>query len=102
MSPTSNTISLKILDTDKIIFEGQVNRISSYNDVGPFDIYHMHANFISIIKKEVLLFSQDKLLKKLKIDQAILKIKKDVAEIFLGIDTLMVKEEEGIKQVEKI
>jgi hypothetical protein len=45
---------VKVRDTENIIYEGEVERISSYNEVGPFDIYPMHANFISIIRQELI------------------------------------------------
>ena len=39
-------LQVKIRDTENILFEGESDRISSYNEVGTFDIYHAHANFI--------------------------------------------------------
>ena len=91
-------INLKIRDAETMVFDGDVDRISSYNEVGRFDIYPMHANFISIIQKEITLYKNGQQLKQLKIEQAILKVKKDVASIFLGMDTLMIDEEKAIKK----
>lgn len=90
--PNKKTINLTIRDTENIIFSGDVDRISSYNEVGKFDIYPMHANFISIIRQEIELFKDKQLIKKIDIDQAVLKIKQDVAHIFLGIETLFIEE----------
>ena len=50
------TIKVKVRDTESVIFEGEVERISSFNEVGPFDIYPTHANFISIIRKQLTLY----------------------------------------------
>jgi F0F1-type ATP synthase epsilon subunit len=95
-----NIIKLKVRDAENIVFEGEVDRISSFNEVGRFDVYPMHANFISIIRQELTLYNKHQKLKEIKIEQAILKIKQDVAHIFLGIDTLIVDEEKAVKSAE--
>jgi F0F1-type ATP synthase epsilon subunit len=85
------TINLTVRDTKDIIFQGEVDRISSYNEVGRFDIYPMHANFISILQQEITLFQNKQQVKKIEIEQAVLKIKQDVANIFLGIENLLIE-----------
>lgn len=85
-------ILLIVRDAENIIFDGEVDRISSFNEVGRFDIYPRHANFISIIKKELTLYRNHKVIKDIKLEQAVLKIKNDNAGVFLGIDTIMVEE----------
>ncbi|MBN1168307.1 hypothetical protein JXA63_00295 [Candidatus Woesebacteria bacterium] len=88
-------IKLRVRDTDKLVFEGWVDRISSYNEEGPFDIYPQHANFISIIKKQITLYNDGEKIKDIPLERAILKIKKDVAKVFLGIEILSeINEEE--------
>jgi F0F1-type ATP synthase epsilon subunit len=89
--PNKKTIKLTVRDTQNIIFEGEVDRISSFNEVGRFDVYPMHANFISIIRQEINLFQNKQLVKTIKIEQAILKVKQDIAHIFLGIETLFIE-----------
>lgn len=81
-----------VRDAENIIFDGEVDRISSYNEVGRFDIYPRHANFISIILKQLTLYNNHKIVKDLKLEQAIMKVKNDQVEIFLGIDTIMIEE----------
>lgn len=87
-----NLIIVIVRDAENIIFDGEVDRISSFNEVGRFDIYPRHANFISIIKKQLTLYRDHKIIKDLKLEQAIMKVKKDHVGIFLGIDTIMVEE----------
>lgn len=89
-------IKLRIRDADSLVFEGWVDRISSFNEAGPFDIYPQHANFISIIKKQLSLYNDGKKIKDIPLERAILKIKKDVAKIFLGIEVLSSADEETI------
>ncbi len=89
------TFKVKIRDTENIIYEGEVERISSYNEMGPFDIYPMHANFISILRQELSLYSNKQKVKELKFEQAVLKIRQDQANIFLGIEVLFVEDAPG-------
>lgn len=86
-------IKIKVSDTENVIFEGEVDRISSFNEVGPFDIYPMHANFISLIRREFTLYQNHKKIKELKIEQAVLKVKDDLAKIFLGVESIFMEEE---------
>ncbi len=90
-------IKVKVRDTQKIIYEGDVERISSFNEMGPFDVYPSHANFISIIQKELALYQKKAKVKELKIEQAVLKVKQDSAHIFLGIEALSLDEEPSSK-----
>ena len=88
----ANTFKVKISDTEHVLFEGDVERISSYNEMGPFDIYPMHANFISIVRQEVILYNAGQVVKNFKFEQAVMKVKADSAHIFLGIEVLFVEE----------
>lgn len=85
-------LQVKIRDTENILFEGEVDRITSYNEVGPFDIYPLHANFISIIKNKLTLYHKNEKIKELAFEQAVLKVKKDVAHIFLGIEVFQLED----------
>jgi len=86
------TISVKIINTEDVIFEGLVDRISSFNEMGAFDVYPMHANFISIIGKKLALYNKHEMIKELEFEQAVMKVKKDIVYIFLGIEVLFMDE----------
>ena len=86
------TINLVIRDTENIIFEGEVERISSFNEVGPFDVFPTHANFISILRQEVALYRKKEKIKEIKLERAVMKVKKDSVRIFLGIEALVIDE----------
>lgn len=88
----ADTFKAIVKNTENILFEGECDRISSYNEVGPFDIYPMHANFISIIRQEVTLYQNHKSIQNFKFEQAVLKVKKDIASIFLGVEMLFIEE----------
>ena len=87
-------IKVVVRDTQNIIFEGEVDRISSFNEVGRFDVYPLHANFISIIRQELALYHKREKLKELKLEQAVMKVKQDIVHIFLGIEVLLLDDAE--------
>ncbi len=92
-----NLINIKVRDAQKIIFTGEVDRISSYNEVGPFDIYPMHANFISIIRKGITLYKNNEIIKNIELEKAVMKVKKDIVKVFLGIETINLGEESALE-----
>lgn len=85
-------LKVKIRDAEDIVYEGEADRISSTNEDGKFDVYPMHANFISIVKKELILYRNKEKVKELKTEQAILKVKQNEVHIFLGIEIFSIDE----------
>src|SRR5437773_2720283 len=88
-------IKIQVLTTEDTIYEGEVDRISSFNEVGAFDVYPMHANFISIIGKQVAFYHKHEKVKELKFEKAVMKVKQDIVSIFLGIEVLFLDESVG-------
>lgn len=86
-------LKVKVRDTENVIYEGEAERISSFNEVGPFDVFPMHANFISILKQGMTVYHNKQKIKELKFEQAVMKVKQDVAQIFLGIEVLFLEEQ---------
>jgi F0F1-type ATP synthase epsilon subunit len=83
-----NLFHLKIVAKDGILFEGQIKSLTSYNDKGRFDILGLHANFISIIYKSIVIVDAKGDKKEMTIQKALLKNKSDNLEIYLGIDNI--------------
>lgn len=52
------TVSVKA--TDKILWEGEADSVSSMNSQGPFDILPFHSNFISVIENSPIIVRVDK------------------------------------------
>jgi F0F1-type ATP synthase epsilon subunit len=90
-------INVKVRDTENVLYEGEIDRISSFNEVGPFDIYPMHANFISIINTKVTLYNKKKVQKELTFEQAVMKVKKDIAHIYLGVEMFFIENDDDDK-----
>lgn len=85
-------IKVELLNSEEMLFQGEVDRISSFNEVGAFDVYPMHANFISIIGKQLTLYKKHEKIKELTFQQAIMKVKQDKVSIFLGMEVLLIDE----------
>ena len=96
-----NIIRVVIRNTEDVIFDGQVGRITSYNELGKFDVYPMHANFISIIEKELTLYHDKEIIKELKLERAVMKVKQDMVSIYLGIEALLMGEEGALSAPEE-
>jgi F0F1-type ATP synthase epsilon subunit len=81
-------LKVTIQTTEKIMFEGPAERLTSFNEMGKFDVYPMHANFISIIGQELVIYHDKQKVKEMQFEQAVLKVKQDQVDIFLGIEVL--------------
>jgi F0F1-type ATP synthase epsilon subunit len=89
-------LNIRVRDTEHVLYEGQADRVNSYNEMGPFDVYPMHANFISIIKTKLTIYLKKEKLKELSFEQAIMKVKKDVVHIYLGIEIFAIDENDSV------
>ena len=85
MDPNA-TIHVNIRNMDGTVLEEDASAISSYNEVGLFDVLPMHANFISIIKDKVIIH-HGKEAKEVPIGVGILRVTNNVANIYLGVAT---------------
>jgi F0F1-type ATP synthase epsilon subunit len=88
MAPQNNKPSFKlsILSAEGRIYDQEVAALSSTNDAGDFDCLPFHANFISIIKKKVLVHELDGQIKEFPIDNAVLKAINNTVTVFIGLE----------------
>lgn len=77
-------IHLTIKTKDSILFDADTQSVSSFNDVGPFDILPMHENFISLIKDRIVIHDKNEQ-KEMKIEGGLLKASKNKVDIYLGL-----------------
>lgn len=84
---------LRIIGREGIVFEGKVDSISSYNDKGIFDVLALHANFISLIYKKIIIRVNKDDVREMEITNALLRNKGGKLEIYLGVEEF--KEDEG-------
>jgi virulence-associated protein VapD len=53
----------------------------------------MHANFISIINTKITLYHKKEKIKELTFEQAVMKVKKDIAHIYLGVEMFQIEDD---------
>lgn len=82
----NNALSLTILSSDAITYQGKVKAVSAVNDKGPFDVLPSHSNFISIIKDQLILHELSGEKKEMKIKRGVMKVYQDKVFVFLGIE----------------
>lgn len=78
------TIHVTIKNKERIVYEGQVTAVSSFNDVGLFDVLPLHENFISLVKDKIIVHDNSGQ-KEFKINNGLLKVKDDKVDIYLGL-----------------
>lgn len=78
-------MSLKVLITsrDEKIFDGTAETVTSYNDVGEFDILESHANFITLVNRYVILDKGSSHELKTEIESGVLKCDKNSVEVYI-------------------
>ena len=79
-------MKLKVSITDRagIVFEGEIDSLTSYNVKGQFDILPSHANFISIIKNKIIIQRAGKK-DEFAVDNGVLKVDNNEIKVYLGI-----------------
>ena len=78
-------IHLRVLTRGELLYEGEVNSLSSINESGKFDVLPKHANFISLIKNHLIIREQTGDERQIKVEQGILRIFQGKANVYLGI-----------------
>ena len=81
-------ILLKIQTKQGVSFNDRVRAITSFNEKGIFDILPQHENFISVIKDKIIIHTTDGKDKEMKIDNGVLKVHENEANIFLGLTSI--------------
>ena len=80
----TSTIHVTIKNRENTLFDGQVTAVSSFNDLGIFDVLPRHENFISLIKDKIILHKNEKQ-KEFKIGQGVLKVRENNVNIYLDL-----------------
>ncbi|OGM10673.1 hypothetical protein A2159_02455 [Candidatus Woesebacteria bacterium RBG_13_34_9] len=81
---------LKVSSREGIVYEGEVIAITSYNDVGKFDVLAKHANFISLIFRGIYITEKYGIPEKeIIFNNALVKVKDNIAEVYIGVEGMM-------------
>jgi len=78
-------ILVTVRNREKILFQDKIKAMTSFNEVGPFDVLPEHANFISLIKKTLVLHKESGQKEELQIDDGVLKVYENEVRIYIGV-----------------
>ena len=93
MKPDDTAIALdKLMVTVRtrlgLAFEGELAAVSSFNQVGPFDVLPEHSNFVTMIAKKLTLHRADGKDEEINVDKGVMMVEKNRVTVFIGIGTL--------------
>ena len=84
---------LLVKSREGILYQGEVESMTSFNEKGEFDILSRHANFISLIRKKLIIRDAQGQQIEIPVHNALLRVKGNSVEVYLGIEGLRSKTE---------
>lgn len=78
-----DSITILVRNRQGIVFEEEVQSITSINEKGPFDVLPQHENFISIIKERLIVHRKNGETKEIEIGQGVLKVISNKAQVYI-------------------
>lgn len=85
---TDSQMDVEVRNPQSVVFSGKANSITSVTEAGPFDILPMHENFISLIKKNIIIHQKGNKDIEIPIDEGIMKVFENNVSIFLGFESI--------------
>lgn len=77
-------MQLIVKSREKIIFQGEVDNITSYNKMGIFNVLMDHSNFISVIQDR-LIITQRGSRQEIPVENALLKVRENKIYVYVGV-----------------
>lgn len=71
----------------EVLFAGEVLAISSANEIGIFSVLPQHANFVTIIKDNLVIFKPNKQTINFPLKTRLLKVWENKASVFLDVQS---------------
>jgi F0F1-type ATP synthase epsilon subunit len=81
---------LTVRSREGVVFEGDVNSITSFNDKGIFDVLAMHANFITLIKNKLTVRDTQGKIKDIEVKNGLMRVRDNIVEVYLGVEEFKV------------
>ncbi len=85
MSDTSKSLNISVKDRKKVYFEGNASSVTSINIKGEFDILPMHADFITLVKKYVVVDRGLATQQQFEIDNGVLAVLANKVYVYVGV-----------------
>lgn len=82
---SDKVFSVIVRDRSGIIFDGQVRGITAYNPKGAFDVLPIHTNFITILRKKLILHKLDGSKQEINLEGGVMRVLLTNVEVFIGV-----------------
>jgi F0F1-type ATP synthase epsilon subunit len=93
--------NLLVRSRDGVVFRGDVDSITSFNETGEFDVLPEHANFISLIQKQIVIRDLKGEVRRIEISNALMRVRENFVEVYLGVEGIMTEQFEKSHQVKQ-
>lgn len=80
-------MKVKIMNMEKVLYEGEAISLTSNNDVDTFDILPGHINFITIVKNNIKVKTNDNKELKFDIEYGVLLCDNYSVNVYIGMDS---------------
>ncbi len=82
---TAALIPVVVRDRKGVVWEGQARAVSAINARGAFDVLPVHANFITILKKKLVLHKTDGSKEEMNLDNGVMWVLTNKIEVYVGV-----------------
>lgn len=82
---TNNGLTLMVRNREAVVFEGEVQSISSKNKKGKFDILHNHGNFITLVNATLVVRPKGGgAFEEIEVTNGVMRVVENKVEVFVG------------------
>ena len=78
-------LAVSVKATEKLLWKGEADSVSSTNSQGPFDILPMHSNFISVIESKPIIIRVGKEKKEYSFPFSVIYAHENIVQIFTNL-----------------
>ena len=78
-------LDVQVLSSTKALYSGKATAVSSFNEIGPFDVLPLHENFISLIRDKVTVIGTTGQRQQINFVRGLLEVSENRVRVFVGI-----------------
>ncbi|MFA6981817.1 MAG: hypothetical protein WC243_02225 [Patescibacteria group bacterium] len=81
----ADVLSISVRNRKEIVFEGPIYSVTSYNELGEFDVLSEHANMITLLKDKLLIDKGRPSEKEITFGNALMNITRNEVSVYMDI-----------------
>ena len=87
-TPPKNKLFVTIRSRQGLAFEGELDAITSFNQVGQFDVLPEHGNFVTMINNKLILRKNRGAREEINVDKGVMMVEENRVQVFIGVGAL--------------